>query len=701
MTDRRSPAPRAQAGIARPGATGTARAGRVVRPVHTSRAPRSPKSCTPNRANPARRLGVCSALLILGFGVLAARVGQLQLADGGRYKQLSVNLALHTIPLTAERGSVFDRNGRDLAMSIERTTVYADPTLVTDAASEALALAPLLHVARSTLVQRLADKGSVSSPRRFVYLAHTVPDEVAQAVKAKKLPGIGFVPESARSYPAGTVAAAVIGQVHSDGSGAAGIEEQYNSLLTGKSGALTVEQDPLGHDIPDTQKAEVDAERGTDVVLSLDEDLQWQAEYSLLDQVKATGAKSGMAVVVDVTNGDVLAMANVNGATAATPAHIAESGEANTPLTDLFEPGSTNKLITLSWALEHGHVTPESKFSVPYSWSPDPGAGVKPYYDAETHTGVPNGIEHWTTADILRESSNVGTMLIAKRMRNQEVADAMRAFGLGAPTSVAWPYQPAGLLIPPSQYYATGKYSTAIGYGVAVTAMQMLDVFATIANGGATRPPHLIDATIDSKGDRHPAYVPESTRVVSTNTASLMTQMLQGVVSNGTGACAAIPGYDVAGKTGTAKKALATGGYGSAATMASFIGFAPAAHPRFATLVALDENNLSYGGEVAAPVFSEITQFALQQYGVAANDLANTQYSAAHLTANAAHNSCSVPHGSDLVTAQANLAAAQARAAAQSPAQVGGATKSHAPGAAVAGTVTTAGNLPSDPSKHT
>ncbi len=261
---------------------------------------------------------MCSALLILGFGALAARVGQLQIADGGHYKQLSVKLALHTIPLTAERGSVFDRNGRDLAMSIERTTVYADPTLVTDAAGEAATLAPLLRVAESTLVQRLSDKGPASSPRRFVYLAHTVPDAVAVAVKAKKLAGIGFVPESARSYPAGTVAAAVIGQVHSDGSGAAGIEQQYNSLLTGKSGALTVEQDPLGHDIPDTQKTQVDAQRGTDVVLSIDEDLQWQAEYSLLDQVKATGAKSGMAVVVDVTNGDVLAMANVNGASGAT-----------------------------------------------------------------------------------------------------------------------------------------------------------------------------------------------------------------------------------------------------------------------------------------------------------------------------------------------------------------------------------------------
>ena len=650
-----------------------------------------------------RRLGVCSALLILGFGLIAARVGQLQLASGAKYKQLSVKLALHTIPLTAQRGSIFDRNGRDLAMSIEKTTVYADPTLVTDPVAEAARLAPVLHVDEHALLQRLSDKGSAAEPRHFVYLAHTVDDVVARAAHALKLPGIGFVPESARSYPAGAVAASVIGRVRSDGPGLDGIERQYDHLLAGKSGEVVVEQDPMGHDIPDTQRTRVDAQRGTDVVLTVDEDLQWQAEYSLLDQVKATGAKSGMAVVVDVTNGDVLAMASVLGATPTAQAAVAGPGDNNAPLTDLFEPGSTNKLITLSWALEHGHVTADTKFLVPESIQVEPQ--VAPYHDAEPHTGVPNGIEKWTTADILRESSNVGTIEIAQRMHNQELADGMRAFGLGKQTAIEWPYQPAGLLLSPSRYYATGKYSTAIGYGVAVTGIQMLDAFATIANGGVTRPPHLLGATIDAKGVRHPTVVPAGSRVVSPNTASVMTQMLEGVVSNGTGACAAIPSYVVAGKTGTAKKALATGGYTDAATMASFIGFAPADHPRFATLVVLDENNLRYGGEVAAPVFSEITQFALQQYGVTPSDVNNTQYSAARAVATAAGNTCAVPHGSDLVAAQLRLQAQQAAAqnqssvAAQAGAGAGGATSGRTGSTAGAGTTTA--SLPPDPSKHT
>jgi cell division protein FtsI (penicillin-binding protein 3) len=672
--------------------------------VTTRRPPTRKRPPAASGARPARRLGICSALIVLAFGALAARVGQLQIANGAKYKKLSIDLALHTIPLPAERGSIFDRDGRDLAMSITRTTVYADPSLVVDPTAEAARLAPVLQVPEHTLLAALADKGIPGKPRRFAYLAHTVGDNVASLVQAMKLPGIGFMPEAARSYPADPIAGSVVGRVHSDGNGSDGIELEYNNLLEGKAGSLVVEQDPLGHDIPNTERTQVDARRGTDVVLTLDEDMQWQAEYSLLDQVKATNANGGMAAVLDVSTGDVLAMATVLGAKGGVPAHVAGGGDSNAPLTDLFEPGSTNKLITLSWALEHGHVTPNTMFSVPYSIRVDPH--VQPYTDAEPHYGTADGIEHWTTADILRESSNVGTIEIAQRMHNQELADGLHAFGLGSPTAIAWPYQPRGILLDPSTYYATGKYSTAIGYGVAVTGMQMLDAFTTIANGGVTRPPRLLAATIDANGVRHPAPTAEGTRVVSPNTASVMTHMLEGVIAQGTGACAAIPSYVVAGKTGTAKKALPTGGYSKGATMASFIGFAPADHPRFATIVVLDENNLSYGGEVAAPVFSEIMQFALQQYGVSPTDLSNTQYSAAQATAKHAGNSCTVPHGSALAAAQASQAGAAAtQGGAATSGQAGANPASHSStGTGTGGTAgagTTADSLPPDPSAHT
>ncbi len=603
---------------------------------------------------------MCSAVVVVVFGVLAARVAQLQLMSGNRYTNLAVAQSLRTIPLSGERGSIFDRNGRDLALSIERSTIYADPVLVVDPGSEATTLAPLLRVPRAELLRRLTDKGTPAHPNRFAYLAHTVPDDVALVIRRLSLPGIGSVPESARSYPGGSLAGALLGHVGADGQGLDGIEYLYRDLLQGRPGQLVVEQDPHGHDIPNTQRTRVDAHRGTDLVLTLDEDVQWETEASLLDQVAATQAKSGMAVVVDVTTGDVLSMATVRGATKTSPARVALPGEHNAPLTDLFEPGSTSKVITLSWAIEHGLVGPDTRFTVPYSIRVDPA--VKPYFDAEYHPA-----EQWTTSDILRESSNVGTIEIAQRMHNRDIADALAHFGLGRSTAVPWPGEPNGLLLPASQYFASGKYSSAIGYGAAVTGMQMLDVFTTIANGGTTRPPRLLGATVDANGVRHDEPLAVGARVVSSSTAATMTHMLEGVVWNGTGACAAIPGYPVAGKTGTSKKALPQGGYSPRATMASFIGFAPADHPRFAAIVVLDEPQNQYGGAAAAPVFSEVMQFALTQYQVPPTDTANVQYTAARAAAQAAGNSCVVPHGSAL----ASILAANAARAAHSGAPAG------------------------------
>jgi cell division protein FtsI (penicillin-binding protein 3) len=568
------------------------------------------------------------------FGVLAVRVAHLQLMSGTYYERQGVEQALHTLPIHAERGSIFDRNGRDLALSIRRSTVYADPTLVVDPVATAAALAPVLHVDQRYLVQQLSAK-----PSRFAYLARTVDDGAAAAVHQMRLPGIGLVPESARSYPSGALAGALLGHVGTDGTGLDGIEYLYDSLLRGRAGEVIVEQDPDGRDIPDTQRTRVVAQRGTDIALTIDQGLQWEAEYALLDQVQATGAKGGMAAVVDVTNGDVLAMATVRGRTADEPAGVSAPGDTNAPLTELFPPGSTTKLITLAWAIENRKVRPDTMFTVPYTLKVDPN--VPAYEDAEWHD-----IEQMTVADIMRESSNVGTIMIAQRMKNHEMADAVRAFGLGTRTSIDWPGQPEGLLLPPEEYWSTGKAATAIGYGASVTAMQMLAPFTTIANGGVTRPAHLLDATIDADGKRRTTDPPKGQRVVSSATARTMTAMMQGVVADGTGACAAIPGYPVAGKTGTSKKQV-KGAYSDTATRASFIGFAPADHPRFAAIVVLDEpsGDYQYGGASAAPVWAEIMQFALLQYGVAPTDPTGVQYIKSR---DAATYQCSVPHGADL-----------------------------------------------------
>ncbi len=574
--NRRSPGSRAQAGQGAPPRK------KRPRPV-------------PVPAHPGRRLVACSVLILVVFGALAVRVAQLQVLSGNRYKDLALRQTTHTVPLPAQRGTIFDRDGRDLALSIELTSVYADPQDVIDPIAYAGQLAPILGVSEQTLEERLNAKDY-----EFQYLARRVNDATVARVRALDLPGVGFVPEQARQYPAGALGGSLIGEVGGEGVGLSGLEKLYENVLRGRDGEVVVERDQEGQEIPNTASHQRDARRGRDIVLTLDEPLQWETEQSLIDQVTATHAKGGMAVVVDVTTGDVLSLASVEGASADQPPRTSGPNDVTRPLLQVFEPGSTVKLITLSTALERGIVGPHTEIDVP----PTLQIGDTTYRDVDAHGSV-----RMSVTDILRASSNIGTIKIAQNLSNEQLNGALRAFGLGKRTTVTFPYQSPGLLLDPDRYYDTGLASTAIGYGVAATAMQMLDAYVTIANGGVTRPPHLVAATIDPDGKRDAAEVPAGKRVVSSTTASEMTDMLTGVVSAGTGVCAAISGYSVAGKTGTAHKAV-NGEYASG-TMASFIGYAPANNPRLAAIVVLDEPATEYGGTAAAPVFSDVMQFAL------------------------------------------------------------------------------------------
>ncbi len=604
-----------------------------------------------------RRIGICIVAVVIVFGVLSFRVTQLQVLSGDHYRELALSQRLRTIPLSAERGSIFDRNGRDLAISIERSSVYADPSLVTDPALYASKLSPVVGVAQDALYERLNDR-----TRRFVYIARTIEDAVVEQVRDLGLAGVGFVPEPLRQYPSGTVASTIVGHVGGEGRGLDGLESLYDEVLQGTPGEVVVERDQRGRDIPDTERRRTAARSGTDLVLTIDQALQYQVESTLVDQVTATAAKGGMAVILDLETGDVVAMATIEGADENESPHPAraEDGDKNKPLTDLFEPGSTNKLITIATAIESGKIGPDTPFQVPSSISV--GAD-KSYTDGHGARGT----ARMTTTDILRESSNVGTIMIATQAVGKDaLAASLRNFGLGTRTPIDFPGQPDGLLLEPDEYFTTGLASSAIGYGVAVTALQMVGVYATFGNGGASVPPRLLDATIDEHGTRKPVERVEGERVVSAPTAATMTQMLTQVVSNGTGACAAIPGYTVAGKTGTSRKAAPEGGYTSG-TMASFVGFAPADNPRFAAIVVLDEPATQYGGIASAPVFSEIVQTALTQYRVPTNDTGpERQFDVARARAEEAGNNCTVPHGAALqqVLAQREAARAAAQAAA-------------------------------------
>jgi cell division protein FtsI (penicillin-binding protein 3) len=434
-----------------------------------------------------------------------------------------------------------------------------------------------------------------------VYVARKVDDLTAQAVRDLELPGVDFVPESLRFYPSNALAGPVLGFVGTDNDGLAGLESAYERTLAGRPGEVVVERDPNGREIPDGEHHVRRSRRGSDLVLTIDQSLQYETERVLTEGVTAAKAKGGMAIVVDTRTGDILAMATVEGATAGHPVRPAPNDTPNRPVSDVYEPGSTNKVITVAGALEEDRVTPGTWFEVPGELTVD----NEVFRDVAIHPVA------MRVSDIIRESSNVGTILIGRTLGPDRFDTYLRAFGFGKPTALEFPGESPGILIPPSEYGDTSMASMPIGNGIAVTALQMLEVYTTIANNGVARPPRLVAATIGPNGARREKPLPMPHEVVSPATAAEMRVMLEAVVSGGTGGQAVVPGYRVAGKTGTARKPP----YDKPPYryMASFAGFAPAESPRFAAIVVLDEPGTSYyGGQVAAPLFSRIMQSALR-----------------------------------------------------------------------------------------
>jgi cell division protein FtsI (penicillin-binding protein 3) len=532
---------------------------------------------------------------VLAFSAIGVRLFDLQARDRSHLASLGLGQRVRTVTIPAERGNIFDRSGKLLAMSVPQTTIVADPRVIKDPVVYAAKLAPIVQVDQAELEARLSNRKSA-----FAYVARKVNDQVAKDVRKLGLVGISFQDESKRYYPYGTVAAPVVGFAGTDNTGLAGMEYRFDSQLTGIPGSAQVERDPQGNDIPGGERQVKPAKRGQDVVLTIDSSLQWQTEQSLLHGVEAMNARGGTAVVVDVQTGDVLAMATVDGATDIEPAQPAAATEKNRPVSDVYEPGSTNKVITMAGAIQEGLVTPDTQFD---NVGQSINVGGYDFDDAEEH---PSSM---TASDILAYSSNVGTITIAKQLGATRLSHYLDAFGFGQPTGLDLPGEERGTSFEmPRDYTDASIGSVPIGYGIAVTAMQMLDVYTTIANHGMARPPRLVAATIDADGTRHEAPLPKPHQVVSAATADAVNGMLQKVVAYGTGTKAQIDGYPVAGKTGTAAKAP----YDSEEYNASFAGFAPAGDPKLAAIVVMDSPQGSiFGADAAAPVFQEIMRFAL------------------------------------------------------------------------------------------
>ncbi len=543
------------------------------------------------------------AVALAAFLTISGRLVTLQVLDGPSLDRAAARQRLRTIELPAERGRVFDRNFADLALSVDARTVYAQPRFVTDPARVAARLAPILRRPAGELARQLASK------RTFVYLARKVPPGVGDAVARLGEPGLGVLGDSARRYPSGSLAAQVLGWVNVDGVGGAGVEQQYDAVLRGQPGSVLLEEDPSGRPLPGSRRSLERPRPGSDIVLTIDQPLQYQAEQALAAAVRQFHAKGGAIIVQVPATGEILAMGNVPAFDPNQYGSSKPEARVNRAVADAYEPGSVNKTITAAAALQAGVVTPSTRITIPPSLPLCPG---KTFHDAEPH-----GTETLPFAQVVAQSSNIGTIKVASRLGAHRLGAAELAFGYGRRTGVGLPGESAGIVVPARRWACTDLAVNAIGQGVAVTLLQMATVYATVANGGVRVPPTIVRGVVDDQGRLEEARQAPGRRVIAARTAHTLTTILEQVVeAHGTGTLAALDDYTVAGKTGTARKPDQTchcyrGGY-----MSSFIGFAPASNPAVVVAVVLDEPTPIFGGIVAAPTFKLVAEAALHRLGV-------------------------------------------------------------------------------------
>ncbi len=533
-------------------------------------------------------------LLVLLFGLLFAvalgRAAWIQVVQHDRFATMASTQHRETIEIPAGRGTIYDRTGEPLAIGEQATTVYADPRNVSDAQKAAVVAGKLLELDPIELYPSLKDR-----KKAFVYIARKADPIRAASLEKRGIPGLGFYPEELRAYPQGAVAAHVLGFAGTDNKGLDGLERSLDKTLAGQSGFETVIKDPFGRAIDVVTSRE---ERpGKNVTLTIDHQIQANAEQVLARTVERFGAKGAAAIVLDRRSGAVLAMANYPTFDANHFASASPDARRNRAVTDMYEPGSTFKIVTIAGALEDRVVTPRSTFTLA------PTIQVADRVIREAHI---RGTQQMTVKQILSESSNVGTITVAQKLGAGELSSWVERFGFGERTGIDYPGESPGLVLPLDEWSGSTIGTVPIGQGIAVTPLQMVAAYAAIGNGGIMHKPYLVEKIGRSKAKRDAGR-----RVVSRRTANSMMSMFRDVVVEGTGTEAAIPGYTVAGKTGTAQKA--ENGRYVRKYVASFVGLVPAKKPRLAILVMVDEprGNI-YGGVVAAPAFRDIARFDLQ-----------------------------------------------------------------------------------------
>jgi cell division protein FtsI (penicillin-binding protein 3) len=464
-------------------------------------------------------------------------------------------------------------------------------------------LGPVLKRKPESLVESLT--GTFAGDQ-FEYVARQVNPRVAKEVAAMELPGIFFEAEPKRFYPNGRMASHLLGFVNVDGTVMEGVEAQYNNVLAGEPGAVRFEKDTSGNQLPQADSSFEQPEPGRSILLTIDKDIQYFTELALADAVRQYKAASGTAILMRPKTGEILALANVPDFDPNAYNEFSNDERRNRALADVYEPGSIFKAITLAGALSEGAVSPETTFAVPDQLQ---------VADRVIHDSSPHATEKMDVRQIITESSNVGTVMIGQKLGAEGLDEYVHRFGFGSKTGLDFPGESPGIVRPLEDWSGSSIGNIPIGQGVAVTPLQMVSAYATIANHGVWVEPRLLAGTIGGDARVDPAAPSSKRRVLKGRVARTVTGILSDVVSKGTGLLAQIPGYEVAGKTGTAQKVLEEGGYGDD-YFASFAGYAPAKRPEVAAIVILDSPTPIYGGMTAAPTFTIIMERALRELAV-------------------------------------------------------------------------------------
>jgi cell division protein FtsI (penicillin-binding protein 3) len=539
-----------------------------------------------------RRIRLLLAVLTCAFAGLLLRATWLQGVRAESLARLGQTQQREQVTLPASRGTLHDRTGVELGLGESATTVFANPKQIANPRAAAVAVERTLGLDANQVYPELADR-----TRGFVYVERQADPAQAAALKRLKLSGFGFYPEERRAYPQGSVASQVLGYVGVDGDGLSGLELRFDKQLSGKAGQETIVKDPGGRVIDvEHQRPETP---GRDVFLTLDHSIQANAEEVLRETVHKWHAKSASAIVLDPRTGAVLAMAVQPGFDANNFPSAPRDLQRNRTVTDTYEPGSTFKLITVGAVLSEHLVSPSTRFTLPYSLR---------VADRVIHDAEPRGTVNYSVAQILAHSSNIGAIELAEMLGRTRLSSWISRFGFGSVTGIDFPGESPGIVLPPDKWSGSTIGNVPIGQGIAVTPVQMASAYAAIANRGVWSRPHLVDHVA---GGGRPSLFRR--RLVSKPVAAELMTMLKDVVAEGTGTYAAMPGYQVAGKTGTAQKPDSHGGYATGRYVASFVGIVPASRPRLVVLVTVDEpHGAIFGGVVAAPAFQQIARFDLQ-----------------------------------------------------------------------------------------